>query len=352
MKRSREIAILDEFFKRAARRTLIIQTHDIPDPDAMGSAEAFRLIARDRGFRSVIVANGMPQRRENLIFIRECHIHIKSLSVVKIIKPQKYAWVYIDCLPGRGNVTLHQYAPGDVYLAIDHHGKPLASEANSRDAFIIHDSKAGATATVLAEMLRELDLNVTARLATALSYAIISDTQDFSRGALKTDLDMYAFLFPGANQRIISRIRNTTKPRSHFQTVARSLNNAMFYRHIAWVMVGKVDSSETVAEMADMILSTERITWALAVGYTPKRLYLSIRSSSPKAMSSRVIKRIVPRSPRTVGGHDQFAGGFVPLADDADPQETANAIVQRFVRILLRIPRSQPVPEGAKLIDE
>ena len=352
MKRSREISILDTFFQRAARRTLIIQTHDIPDPDAMGSAEAFRLIAREYGFRSVIVANGMPQRRENIIFIRECHIHVKPLNTVKILKPQKYAWVYIDCLPGRGNVTLHQSAPGDLYLAVDHHGKPSVSERNRKDVFIIHDPKAGATATVLAEMLRDLHIDVPARLATALSYAIISDTQDFSRGALETDLNMYAFLFPGANQRIISRIRNTTKPRSHFRTVARSLNNAMYYRHIAWVMVGSVDSSETVAEMADMILSTERITWALAVGFTPKRLYLSIRSSSPKAMSSRIIKRIVPRSPSTVGGHDQFAGGFVPLDSDADPKAVAEEIIHRFVRILLRIPRSQPVPEGARLIGE
>ena len=53
-------------------------------------------------------------------------------------------------------------------------------------------------------MLRDLHIDVPARLATALSYAIISDTQDFSRGALETDLNMYAFLFPGANQRVIS----------------------------------------------------------------------------------------------------------------------------------------------------
>jgi len=264
------------FLKLVGKRRLWIQTHDVPDPDALASAEALRVIARHFGMRAQIVAKGFPHRRENKALIRECKIPLKPLESVKIQSVSRAAWAFIDCLPGGGNVTLHPHAPGNLFLAIDHHGNPGNSLKNNPGAYVITDRSAGATATMLGMLLFGLDVPFPPRLASALSYAIISDTLDFSRGASQTDLDVYAALFPFTNQKIISRLRTTTKSQMYFRTLHRALANAGFYRHVSWVWTGEVKSGEDVAEMADLILSCERITWSLALGYAGDRLYLSM----------------------------------------------------------------------------
>jgi len=344
-------AKVSEFLQLVGKRRLWIQTHDIPDPDALASAEAFRVIARHFGISARIVTNGFPNRRENNVLIKECNIHLRHLDSVKIRTALRSAWVYIDCLPGGGNVTLHPRAPGDLFLAIDHHMKSETALKSGPKEFIITDQTVGATATLLGKLLLDLDVVYPPRLASALTYAIITDTQDFSRGATKADLDIYGALFPMTNQKIISRLRNVTKPRDYFRMLHASLENAFYYRHIAWAFIGEVTTGESVAEMADFILSCERITWALALGYSPERLYLSLRSSQPKARCARVIRKLVKGMRSTVGGHNEFAGGFVFLDSESDPVSIAETVIKHFERIILRMPKSAEPPPGSPLVE-
>ncbi len=344
--------IVTGFFERVKNRRLYIQTHDVPDPDAAASAEAFRIIAKSFGLYGRIIANGFPNRRENKTLLKECHINIRPLDDVKIRNPNRYAWVYVDCRPGGGNVTLHQTAPGDLFLSIDHHiAKSLQAKMEKHGTFIMETS-AGATSTIMGQVLFELGIPFPPRLAAALSYAIITDTMDFSRGSTKADLDLFTRLAPKTNQKIISRLRNVSKPRDYFRIMHNSIENTMIYRHLAWVYIGKVKTGEIVAEMADYILSCERITWSMAIGMSGDRMYLSLRSSAPKAHCETVIHRIASGHNGAVGGHDHYAGGYILLdeIDRADPEIAAKRLSDRFMRSILRIPRIEEVPSGSPLI--
>ncbi|HUT62738.1 MAG TPA: hypothetical protein VMZ04_02160 [Anaerolineae bacterium] len=343
---------IKDFFELIVGRQLWIQTHDIPDPDALASAEAFRIIARYFGVSGRIVLNGFPNRRENRALIQECKIKTRPLESVKIRFALRSAWAFVDCLPGSGNVTLHPLAPGDIFMAIDHHVKAVNSWSDYPHAFITVNRTAGATATLIGKLLLELEIPFPPRLASALSYAIITDTQDFSRGASEVDLDMYAALFPLTNQKIISRLRNVTKPKQYFNIVHRSLANTYVYRHLAWVFIGEVESGESAAEMADFILSCERITWALALGNNPEKIFLSLRSSNPYARCEKIIHKLVPHSQSTVGGHNQFAGGYIIFDKTTDPNELADILVKRFVRLILRLPKSAEDPVGNLLVEK
>ncbi len=341
-----------EFLERVKGRRLLIQTHDVPDPDAIASAEAFRFIARAFDIKARIIAHGFPNRRENRALLRECKITVRPLETVKIQKPSRYAWVFIDCLPGRGNVTLHPHAPGDIFLAIDHHTEPETFSKQKGHGIYITDTNTGATASILSRILLDLDIPFPPRLASALSYAIITDTMDFSRGATQADLDSFSALFTKTNQKIISRLINVSKPRQYFSKVHASLANANFYRHVSWVFIGEVESGEIVAEMADFILSCERITWSLALGYNSDRLYLSIRSVNSKAQCGRVIHKLIEKHKGAASGHDLFAGGFIELDTPDDAVEVADIIIKRFIRIILRIPLSMDLPDGTPLVEE
>jgi nanoRNase/pAp phosphatase (c-di-AMP/oligoRNAs hydrolase) len=341
---------ISEFMNLARSRHLLVQTHDIPDPDAIASAEAFRMIAAHFGIKATLVANGLPRRRENRTLLRECMISLRPLESFAIRNPARYAWAFIDCLPGGGNVTLHPQAPGDLYIAIDHHGHPHLPQTQPSEKFLFVEPESGATATILGELLIELGIPFSPNLASAMSYAIISDTQDFSRGASKTDLEVYAAIFPYTDQRIISRIRNARKSRRYFHTVHHCIENTSVYRNVAWTWIGKVENGEIVAEMADFILTLEHIDWSLALGYTTDRMFLSMRSTSPSASCAKMIRQLVPFSPFTVGGHDRFAGGFILVDHVDDIEEMAEFLIDRFLHQVLKIPASQPMPKGAPLI--
>ncbi|MFC1511864.1 bifunctional oligoribonuclease/PAP phosphatase NrnA [Candidatus Latescibacterota bacterium] len=343
---------VSDFLDRCQGRKLLIQTHDIPDPDALASAEAFRVFAKSRGISARIVVNGLPHRHENLALIKECKIPMTMLGNLNIKNPDKYRWAYIDCFPGNRNVTLHRYAPGDDFVAIDHHRKSLRRKRLRTEGVLISNPGAGATATILTSLLFTGEVIPPVRLASALSYAIITDTMDFSRGTAQEDLDSFKMLFPYTNQRIISRLRNATKSRHYFQTMRRSLDKAAFYRHVAWANMGVVSGGEIAAEMADFILTCERISWSLALGFCGSRLYMSLRSSNPKAQCGLVIARLLEHRRGAAGGHDQFAGGFIELGSSVDADRIADEVIERFVRILLRIPQKEPVPEGTLLAGE
>ena len=343
---------ISEFMNLAGGRHLLVQTHDIPDPDAIASAEAFRVIAVHFGVKASLVANGLPQRRENRTLLRECMISLRPLESLVVRNPGRYAWAFIDCLPGEGNVTLHPSAPGDLYIAIDHHGHPHLTRNQPSGNFLIVEPESGATATLLGELLIELGIPFSEKLASAMSYAIISDTQDFSRGASKTDLEVYAAIFPYTDQRIISRIRNTRKSRRYFSTVHRCLEHTSVYRNMAWTWIGEVESGEIVAEMADFILGLDHVVWTLALGHTSDRMFLSMRSSDQTADCAKMIRKLVPFSPFTVGGHDRFAGGFIPVDHVDDIDEMAEFLIERFIRQVLKIPASRPVPSGRGLIEK
>ena len=338
------------FFELVGTRRLYIQTHDIPDPDALASAEAFRHVAKHFGVTARLVANGFPHRRDNKAMLAECKINLRSLDSITVTRKDRVAWAFMDCLPGSGNVTLLPTAPGDLFIAIDHHGVPDRIFERAEHAFLVKDRSIGATATLLARLLFELDIPFPPRMASALSYAIITDTQDFSRGATETDLKIYTALFPLTNQRIISRLRNVSRPRPYYGTLHTMLENAETYRHVAWAYIEEVVTGESVAEIADFLLACDRITWTLVLGHTTDRLYLSVRSSQPKALSARVIRRIIAGLNGAVGGHNEFAGGYIRLGKEDDPAAIAGGIIRRFVKTVLRIPKRAEDPEGSPLI--
>jgi hypothetical protein len=122
------------------------------------------------------------------------------------------------------------------------------------------------------------------------------------------------------------------------------------YRNVAWTWIGKVENGEIVAEMADFILTLEHIEWSLALGHTTDRMFLSMRSTSPSASCAKMIRKLVPFSPFTVGGHDRFAGGFILVDHMDDIEEMAEFLIERFIHQLLKIPVSQPMPKAAPLI--
>ncbi len=291
-------------------KALAIILHNYPDPDAIASGWALKYLAEEKfGIQADIIYGGLIGRAENMAMVRELKI---PMLPVKKIKSSGYDCVaMVDTQPGQGNHSL----PENTFcnIVIDHHAKGR----NLKAEFAWIDTSYGASAVMLYELLKKFDLDIPVGLATALVYAIRSETQDLGREAAPKDIRAFFDLFPRANVKVLSRIVLPTLPRSYFITLSKALKYACTYRHLMIANMGRVPYPEIVAEFADFLLRHERITWTLCTGIHHKKMILSLRTTHVSGKAGKLLKKLI-KDPKNAGGHDTFAGGIIHLKDEKE----------------------------------
>ena len=85
---------------------------------------------------------------------------------------------------------------------IDHHPEQPGYSAVFKDIRADY----GSTCTILTEHLRAVDVNISERTATAMLYAIKSDTLFFARHTNRVDLEAFTFLYPLADAALIRKM--------------------------------------------------------------------------------------------------------------------------------------------------
>ena len=294
-------AILD--WLRGKGKTLII-IHDNPDPDCLASAMALRhLLAMKLSREAVIAFSGMIGRSENIAMAKKLEITLIPLEMVDL---DEFSVVcMLDTQPGTGNNSL----PTDcrVDIVIDHH--PLR-EASKKCRWLDIREEYGVTATILYEYLIAQNIHIGTKLATAMFYAIKSETQDLGREANQPDRDAYLHLFPVANKRLLYEITHPKLPVEHFQTMHSGVENAMIYGKLLVVNLRAICFPEVVSEIADYLIRLEGIETVLGMGHYNDEVILSIRTTSTHLNAGEIIKRLVAGRGMG-GGHGMMAGGIL-----------------------------------------
>ena len=197
---------------RGKGKTIII-IHDNPDPDCLASAMALRhLLAMKLSRDAIIAFSGMIGRSENIAMAKELEITLTPLGMVDL---DDFSVVcMLDTQPGTGNNSLPPESPGGYR---HRSSSPCAKQAQKCRWVDIRDDY-GVTATILYEYLLAQNITIGTKLATALFYAIKSETQDLGREANRPDRDAYLRLFPVANKRLLYEITYPKLPVEHFRT--------------------------------------------------------------------------------------------------------------------------------------
>ncbi|QEM70027.1 phosphoesterase [Geobacter sp. FeAm09] len=328
LRRSREHS--DEMLEwLQGRGKTIIVIHDNPDPDCLASAMAFRhLLAMKLSRDAVITFSGMIGRSENLAMAKALEMTLHPLEMVDMAEVS--AVCMLDTQPGTGNNSL---PPGcRVDILIDHHPLRDASRtcrwADVRDGY-------GATATILYEYLVAQNITIGTKLATALFYAIKSETQDLGREANRPDRDAYLRLFPVANKRILYEITHPKLPVEYFLAIHNGLENTLIYGKLLVVNLMAICFPEMVAEVADYLIRLEGAETVLSMGHYNDGVILSLRTTDSLLNAGETIKRLVAGR-GTAGGHGTMAGGKldrVPF-DPALLAETEAFLTQGLLREL------------------
>lgn len=310
------------------RGKVIIIVHDNPDPDCLASALALRQIFTGQtGEEPLIAFSGMIGRSENLIMAKVLEIPLIPLEIIDL---SEFGVVcMLDTQPGTGNNSLDSVA---VDVVIDHH--PLR-ESTKKCRWVDVRDDYGVTATILYEYLLAHNLHIGTKLATALFYAIKSDTQDLGREANLPDREAYLDLFPVVDKQLLYQITNPSQPVEYFRTIRKTLDNARLYGRAIVVDMQRVAYPELVAEMADFLLRLEGVVAVLASGEYLSEIVLSIRTNCPNMNAGEMIRKVVA-GVGVGGGHTFMGGGKISaLPQESDLRsDLKEMLIERFLQEL------------------
>jgi nanoRNase/pAp phosphatase (c-di-AMP/oligoRNAs hydrolase) len=328
-----KLAELESFLQsRAKSGRWLILTHDNPDPDSIASAAALcKLLSR--GFKKRVTAayGGIIGRAENQEMVKSLGIR---LSHIRYLNWKNYRHLaLVDTQPDTGNNPLPSGRVPD--LVFDHHPVRRASQ---KVPFVDIRTEYGATATMLTEYLLARGLEITKDDATALVYAIRSETQDFGREYTRSDRAIYDHLHPLADIRALARIRSPGLPLSYYENLLRGLQDLEAVGTLVVSHLGTVVQPDIVPEVADLLLRMKGKTWSLCTGIFEDRMYLSIRTTNPRADAGRLMRRLLGRKGKG-GGHGMMAGGWMPIATtQEDTRSLHDSITARLARYLKKNP--------------
>ena len=310
----------------SGRGKILIVVHDNPDPDCLASAYALRhLFIMTTNRQATIAFSGMIGRGENLAMARELEIPVSPLELLAL---DDYPVIcLVDTQPGTGNNSL---PPGTrVDIIIDHHPRGAACDASR---WVDIREEYGVTATIIYEYLLSQGITINSNLATALFYAIKSETQDLGREANLPDREAYLRLFPLANKRIIFLITHPKLPVEYFMMMNSALRHTLIYDTALVSNLGEISFPEVVAEMADFLVRLEGIETAFCLGHYAGSMILSLRTTRSDLHLGAMMRRIVADL-GTGGGHGMTAGG--KIATIPDDEEALNDVAELLTTRLL-----------------
>ncbi|MCI0498325.1 MAG: bifunctional oligoribonuclease/PAP phosphatase NrnA [Planctomycetales bacterium] len=317
--------------------TLLIVLQDNPDPDAIASAVALRKLANTLfNIQCSIAHGGRVGRGENRAMVKYLGLNLRPMDQVDTVQFERVALV--DTQPGTGNNSLPPQVEPDI--VIDHHRcRPQTRLCRFTDI----RSRYGATATILTEYLRCAKIKPDIPLATALLYAIRSDTQDLGRDTTHADIAALTQLLPVANKRMLSQIQHGIVERDYFQMLGDALKNAQVYANAIVTSLGSIDNPDMIAETADLLLRDDLTDWVMVYGCVKDKMLISLRTDQEQLGADAVICRMVGRK-GTGGGHPSYAGGQIPLngLSGREIKKLEKKLISRFVR---DVAGSSPKPE-------
>ena len=282
-----------------ADRILILLHHD-PDPDAMASGLALRNLLRRTKTTAIIGAVQGVTRPENLRMANLLDIQVEAVTPEGFGAFDRIATV--DVQPHYFGEALNR-----VDLVIDHHPEQPGYSAVFKD---IRDY--GSTCTILTEHLRAVDVSISERTATAMLYAIKSDTLFFARHTNREDLEAFTFLYPLADPALIRKMEGADITSERLDYVLRARTSGDLRDQVFTAFLGDVEREDVIVYVADFFLQLEDVRWTAISGIVKDVFVVAVRNLGYSRNAGEFVRRSFGEL-GSAGGHRTMAKAVVPL---------------------------------------
>ena len=298
-----------------ADRVLIL-LHNEPDPDALAAGLALRNVLRRTRTTAIIgahagrhaarePAHGRPARHPGRRPSRPTSSRAFDRIATVDVQPHYFGGL----LPR-------------VDLVVDHHPEQPGYTAVFKDIRADY----GSTCTILTEHLRAVDVNISERTATAMLYAIKSDTLFFARQTNRVDLEAFTFLYPLADPALIRKMEGAEITLERLEHVTRALATSRLRNQVFSAFLGETTREDFIPYTADFLLQVEDVKWTIVSGIVGGQLIVSVRNLGYSRNAGEFVKANFGDI-GSAGGHRAMAKAVVP--DRAVPRQVRRPLRRR-----------------------
>ncbi|WP_276279889.1 DHH family phosphoesterase [Halorussus caseinilyticus] len=308
---------------------LSIVCHNNPDPDCLASALALGRIAADAGIdERRILYSGDISHQQNRAFVNLLEMDLKQFDPESVRdRPEGTLVAFVDhSVPGVNN-EVPEDVPIDIVM--DHHP---AEDIDAR--FVDHRESVGATATILTEYVRELDVEFDEILATGLLFAIRRETLGFLRGVTPHEYGAAQTLHDYADGDMLRRLSTPAVSGATVDAIADAVDNRIVRGSVLISHVGRTNERDALPQAADYLATLEGVETAIVFGIVGDEIELSARSTDSRVHIGNALHDIF-EDVGSAGGHREMAGGQIPLGVFADL--TASGTDAELVGIVARV---------------
>jgi len=276
-------------------KSIAIYIPGSPDPDAIASAYAIKLILKHLDIDADIFAERRLSLSQNQAFIDRLDIPV---YFGKEVNPKKYQAYIVPDFQNNRVESIGDKIPCAAH--IDHHSK--SKKAVKADFSLIRPD-AGSTSTLVALLAKNLDIDFSeqamAAMATALTFGIQTDTDSYNN-ITSLDLKALDFLMKFTDASILQGISSIPLSSDTLLYYNKAKKNEFAYKDWAFYGIGFIDSKnrDSIAISADMILKNSNYNtvavFAVIENHRKGEMYLdvSLRSKSGSVDLNRIVKQI------------------------------------------------------------
>jgi len=319
------------YFSDAER--VLIMLHNDPDPDAMASGLALRNVLRRTKTTAIIGAMKGVTRPENLRMVNLLDLHVEAITVESLNEFDRIAMV--DVQPHYFGGLIDR-----VDLVIDHHPEQPGYTALFKDVRPDY----GSTSTILTEHLRAVDVNISERTATAMLYAIKSDTLFFNRQTNRVDLEAFSFLYPLADAQLIRKMEGAEITSERLEYVIKAYEGGVLLEQVFCAFLGSLPREDFIPYVADFFLQLEDVKWTIVAGIVNDTFVVSVRNLGYSKNAAEFVRRFFAEI-GSAGGHRAMAKAVVPLQafrkrfGDPDPKDIPARLQELAGQFLHDVPK-------------
>lgn len=320
---------LEKLLKKHSGTHQLVLLQDFPDPDALSSAWAYRLIASAYNIQCDIYYSGTLSHQENIALVKLTNLPAKRWPSQEAEAPelsQYQGYVLVDTQGTTSHLTKKvKEAELPLLVVIDHH----ASQGKLKAEFADIRPDIHATATMMVQYLQagliqlERSNSNHVKCATALMHGLRSDTNQLMQ-ASEPDFAAAAYLSQYYDAQLLSAVLQASRSRRVMDVIERSLRNRQMQNSVSIAGVGylRYEDRDAIPQAADFLITEENVHTAVVYGIVhdedeEKELVVgSLRTNKITLDPDEFIKEAFGKDSqgRFFGGGRSMAGGFeIPI---------------------------------------
>lgn len=284
-------------------KNIVIQSHDIPDADSIGSGFALMRYFNDNGSRASLVYGGPAAiSKPNLLMMLDS----MKIDIIytKELPPATDLLITVDCQRGAGNVFKYELADTVKVAVFDHHRSEITENENA----LIRPALASC-ATLVWSLLIEAGYQPGMDVSNALYYGLFTDTNGLSELKHPLDRDLAELKHDAG---LIKKLKNAAITLGELDIISGALQKYEILTNIGLFKANPCDPN-LLGFTSDIAQQVIQLDCCVIYCEMPHGLKLSVRTSTREIMAYEIADFIC-REAGSGGGSLDKAGGFISYA--------------------------------------